>query len=297
MPEAQQHPLLADDPGAGDARSRLRTYLREDAPNPEIVATLASLANLKDRDVANLRHEARVHRENAEALYRQEVGRHVGEWFYRPAEAATAYERRIASDNAEEPSVLLDALELILRLDPADRATRIVAARAKRDQEQAELLVQRNAERPPLNVMVPGVTAPAIARRSFRFGPDGRQIENGEHFDAAGSHWRPGKLRAFLQLGSMTRFGAWADPDPEHLAECEHACAINESARLHTPRADNPAPVTATPAANDGRVCEACGDSFVPKRTDARYCGDACRQRAHRERRKAASLIRRGIKT
>jgi hypothetical protein len=30
--------------------------------------------------------------------------------------------------------------------------------------------------------------------------------------------------------------------------------------------------------------CAVCGTSFTPKRTDARYCGSACRQRAYRQR-------------
>ncbi len=29
-------------------------------------------------------------------------------------------------------------------------------------------------------------------------------------------------------------------------------------------------------------VCEFCGDEFEAKRPSARFCGDACRQRAHR---------------
>ncbi len=36
--------------------------------------------------------------------------------------------------------------------------------------------------------------------------------------------------------------------------------------------------------------CEACGDELWPRRIDARYCGGACRVRAHRERARAASL-------
>jgi predicted nucleic acid-binding Zn ribbon protein len=30
------------------------------------------------------------------------------------------------------------------------------------------------------------------------------------------------------------------------------------------------------------RTCAACGEAFTPSRVDARYCGDRCRQRAHR---------------
>lgn len=32
----------------------------------------------------------------------------------------------------------------------------------------------------------------------------------------------------------------------------------------------------------DYRRCESCGTSIQGKRSDARYCGDRCRQRAHR---------------
>jgi hypothetical protein len=41
----------------------------------------------------------------------------------------------------------------------------------------------------------------------------------------------------------------------------------------------------------DGRVrreerpCEFCGEGFVPRRSDARFCSTTCRQRAHRRRR------------
>jgi len=34
--------------------------------------------------------------------------------------------------------------------------------------------------------------------------------------------------------------------------------------------------------ANDYRRCDGCGASLQGKRSDARYCGDRCRQRAHR---------------
>jgi predicted nucleic acid-binding Zn ribbon protein len=30
--------------------------------------------------------------------------------------------------------------------------------------------------------------------------------------------------------------------------------------------------------------CEFCGEIFVPTRTDSRFCSNACRQRAYRER-------------
>ncbi len=31
------------------------------------------------------------------------------------------------------------------------------------------------------------------------------------------------------------------------------------------------------------KVCESCGKTFTPKRSDAKYCSNACRQRAYRQ--------------
>ena len=35
-------------------------------------------------------------------------------------------------------------------------------------------------------------------------------------------------------------------------------------------------------------ICDGCGERFVPKRSDARTCGNRCRQRVFRERRRAS---------
>lgn len=32
------------------------------------------------------------------------------------------------------------------------------------------------------------------------------------------------------------------------------------------------------------RICHQCGIAFAPKRSDAQYCGNPCRQRAYRAR-------------
>lgn len=40
-------------------------------------------------------------------------------------------------------------------------------------------------------------------------------------------------------------------------------------------------------------VCETCGASFTPGRSDGRYCGDACRQRAYRQRRQVFAEVER----
>jgi hypothetical protein len=39
---------------------------------------------------------------------------------------------------------------------------------------------------------------------------------------------------------------------------------------------------------HEPRACDVCGETFTPRRADARYCSPACRQRAYRKRRKAA---------
>lgn len=38
---------------------------------------------------------------------------------------------------------------------------------------------------------------------------------------------------------------------------------------------------------SDGNACAQCGDRFMPKRSDSRYCSDACRVKAYRQRKKA----------
>ncbi len=39
----------------------------------------------------------------------------------------------------------------------------------------------------------------------------------------------------------------------------------------------------------DKVACAACGEMFVPKRADARYCSHACRQSAYRKRHEHAA--------
>jgi hypothetical protein len=39
----------------------------------------------------------------------------------------------------------------------------------------------------------------------------------------------------------------------------------------------------------DARDCEVCGETFTPKRSDARYCSSACRQDAYRKRKLGAT--------
>ena len=50
--------------------------------------------------------------------------------------------------------------------------------------------------------------------------------------------------------------------------------ANNRPGRIHMSRRGKPSP----------RDCEACGEPFAPTRADARYCSNACRQDAYRER-------------
>jgi predicted nucleic acid-binding Zn ribbon protein len=45
------------------------------------------------------------------------------------------------------------------------------------------------------------------------------------------------------------------------------------------------------------RKCEVCSESLQGKRRDAVYCSAACKQYAHRKRRKAASAMVPGVAT
>lgn len=51
-----------------------------------------------------------------------------------------------------------------------------------------------------------------------------------------------------------------------------------------------------TPDVTDRPPCEVCGVPFPGGRTDRRTCGDACRQRASRARRRHAPLARAGAR-
>jgi hypothetical protein len=115
-----------------------------------------------------------------------------------------------------------------MRPERAEKARAAHAARLDAD-EQA-----MRAQRPALSVIHPGLRVPCIARRAFSFA--GRKVERGERFDAAEGHWPTGRLRRFLQLGEVNRLGAWAEPQPENLADAEYACALNDSVEGHRPR-------------------------------------------------------------
>jgi hypothetical protein len=49
-----------------------------------------------------------------------------------------------------------------------------------------------------------------------------------------------------------------------------------------------------TPGRLNFQVCQTCNETFEPKRTDAKHCSPACKQKAYRQRKKAASVIRNG---
>jgi hypothetical protein len=76
----------------------------------------------------------------------------------------------------------------------------------------------------------------------------------------------------------------------------ERCCRGELDTRAHssdTPRPPRP-PVTARGARVGsqplrGRACERCGQTFAPRRSDARYCSGRCRVAAHRARRFAAA--------
>lgn len=61
---------------------------------------------------------------------------------------------------------------------------------------------------------------------------------------------------------------------PIHLAGCD----VVPVCSLRCYRAD----ARARRRAEQARPCDCCGVTFIPRRSDARYCGATCRQRAHR---------------
>lgn len=66
----------------------------------------------------------------------------------------------------------------------------------------------------------------------------------------------------------------WLRYEPHARVACSRRCAeraIRERRRVK----------------HDERDCERCGASFVPRRSPARFCSNACRQAAHRARRAA----------
>ncbi len=74
----------------------------------------------------------------------------------------------------------------------------------------------------------------------------------------------------------------WEEIDPEwcrrQIPELRAAlAAMDRFAKMVEQRATG-----ATPA-----ICAQCGSQFYPARADARYCGGACRMRAHRARGRA----------
>jgi transposase len=40
---------------------------------------------------------------------------------------------------------------------------------------------------------------------------------------------------------------------------------------------------------HEARCCDVCGEEFTPKRSDARYCSNSCRQDAYRKRKLGGS--------
>jgi len=73
--------------------------------------------------------------------------------------------------------------------------------------------------------------------------------------------------------------------------------ANRRTGRRHMPNAANPTSATPRAAvclpAKDGvTLCANCGAPFTPQRRTARYCGDACRQAAHRKSPAHAAYLR-----
>jgi hypothetical protein len=59
-----------------------------------------------------------------------------------------------------------------------------------------------------------------------------------------------------------------------HRRYCSDECGELERRMRRTPNQPKPEP----------RPCVGCGEGFVPSRSDAVYCSNACRQRAYRQR-------------
>jgi hypothetical protein len=66
----------------------------------------------------------------------------------------------------------------------------------------------------------------------------------------------------------IRRYGLWA---PDYPIACGQRCAARAATVRRRVR-------------HEPRACPVCGADFTPRRSDARYCSGACRQRAYRER-------------
>lgn len=77
-----------------------------------------------------------------------------------------------------------------------------------------------------------------------------------------------------VTIGALDVGRSWSRlKEPERI---EVIAQLREAARAYNDLARAGEAVTAT--------CATCGNAFVPRRSDARYCSPACRQRAYRER-------------
>jgi hypothetical protein len=80
------------------------------------------------------------------------------------------------------------------------------------------------------------------------------------------TEWEP--LRETVCVGCDRPLVIWGRTDKD---VCGRACLKRLKRRQAR---QEPEPV----------VCATCGTTFTPARSDARYCSNACRQRAHRQR-------------
>jgi hypothetical protein len=82
-----------------------------------------------------------------------------------------------------------------------------------------------------------------------------------------------------MALGALDTAKSWArmkEPDrQETIEKLRHAARVLNDQVIQGEAAAGAHPTV---------VCEACGVEFVPRRKDARFHSDACRQRAYRER-------------
>ena len=86
-------------------------------------------------------------------------------------------------------------------------------------------------------------------------------------------------LRRCKGCGRVMRHFPSADGGPRFPRVCSWACAyMVKLARSKVVRR----------VERFTEICDGCGERFVPKRSDARTCGNRCRQRVFRERQRAS---------
>lgn len=122
-----------------------------------------------------------------------------------------------------ERTVRLRALQRLLRLDDAAMAERREAALAAHEAGLNAAIEARDAQRPPMNVQHRGLLAPFVVRRRFKRGE--LTFEPGDTIDVAEFWWPPRRIEQMI--GAPGRPTGFFIPDPDHLADCQRAIALN----------------------------------------------------------------------